>query len=178
MKSTKRSRKVHTQPPVPERHPSISSSGEAGKTFIIAIITIVAVIALSLLLLFSDQLVGKAITIKAQEAGIEDVEPYANLPFPIVVKANAGMNKVKAVSIKLYAPLDVPCPMESDITDKTGWELNEFSCGTDARYTVLNYKAVRNPRSPSESYLGEGKDFEIVVFQIPGLPVAPYKFAF
>ena len=177
MKFTKRSRKVHTQPPMPERHPSISSSGEAGKTFIIAIITIVAVIALSLLLLFSDQLVGKAITIKAQEAGIEDVEPYANLPFSIVVKANAGREKVKALSIKLNVPTEIPCTKISHV-DKTGWLSEKFSCETDARHTILKFAAVRNPRNPSESYLGGSVDFEIVEFQISGLPATFYKFAF
>ena len=42
-----------------EVHP-VANAGQASKPFIIAVISIVAVVALTLLLLFSDRLVGKA----------------------------------------------------------------------------------------------------------------------
>src|SRR3989344_2090759 len=94
-----------------EAHP-VANAGQASKPFIIAVITIVAVVALALLLLFSDRLVGKAFyTGGANTAGaILPAPVIEGQPFMVAVKANIGGLQAASIDFELAFPSGFSCP--------------------------------------------------------------------
>src|SRR3989344_2287997 len=96
-----RVKKVYKQlPPHSNEAHSLTNTGEVSKPFIIAVITVAAIIILALLLLFSDQLVGKAFyTGNLNSAGAELVPEnvYENQQFALKIKANTGNVMVNTI---------------------------------------------------------------------------------
>ncbi len=106
-----------------EAHP-LTNAGEASKPLIIGIIAIVAVIALSLLLLFSDQLVGKAYGGPLNSAGadLNSVKAYTNQQFSFNVSANIGPSKsTKSIAFELQLPPGITCSQVTVTSLLTGW---------------------------------------------------------
>jgi hypothetical protein len=100
MKSKKVKKKVHKKMPPHKNEPHpLASRGEVNKTFVIAAITIVALVVISLLLLFTDTFVGKAIgTVEAPsgEAGIfittdESISTSVNEVVPITASLDNNL---------------------------------------------------------------------------------------
>src|SRR3989344_3655627 len=149
-----------------EAHP-LTRSGEVSKPLIIGIIAIVAVMALSLLLLFSDQFVGKAIYPgQVGTAGL--VYPavvYENQSFTIQVKANVGNLEAAGVEFELDLPKDVLC---KTFVEEFAANVSYFVCNlTVSKVTYLGAKY--NPVSG---------DLNIANITFLGLPTGNYTFVF
>ena len=104
----KKSKKAAKKIPRKSKSDSLPSTKEADKTFLIAIISIVAVVALFLLLLFSGQFVGKAFFTGQQSntAGIADPGTVVeNQPFSLTVQVNVpAPAKTNTVGFTLQLP--------------------------------------------------------------------------
>ena len=109
-----------------EAHP-LATSGEVSKPLIIGIIAIVAVIALSLLLLFSDQFVGKALYPgQVGTAGLVYPQTvYENNDFTLQVKANVGNEMAAGVEFELSLPPGVTCKSFVELFDAN---VSSFTC--------------------------------------------------
>ena len=149
-----------------EAHP-IANAGQASKPFIIAVITIVAVVALTLLLLFSDRLVGKAFyTGGANTAGATLPAPAVEgQPFTVAVKANVGNQPAAAISFELTFPSEFICPQ---ILDLLNWQVISISC--DIAQKTVKYVAITN--SPVSG------EITIANLVFPGTSVGSYEFNF
>src|SRR3989344_3007995 len=171
-----------------EAHP-FTNSGEASKPLIIGIIAIVAIIALSLLLLFSDQLVGKAFFADAgNTAGIADPGTvYANQAFWLTIKANIGAAQSDTVSFTLQLPEGVDCGdlyCAYDSTSNCGNHAVQSSLGTG--WVDLDNKCENGKITFTSVNLGTGtsktSSFEIAKINsaLSGLPAkeASYEFTF
>src|SRR3989344_7458972 len=101
---------------------------EADKTFLIAIISIVAVVALFLLLLFSGQFVGKAFfSGQSSNAGVADPGTIMeNQSFSLNVQVNIpALAKTNSVGFILQLPTAVGVPdVCSKVIDADGDALN------------------------------------------------------
>ncbi len=111
-------RKQRRMPPQPRRKSFFKNAGEVSKPFIIAIITFVAILALSLLLLFSKQFVGRAFyTGSANSAGLELVGTATeNSPFQAIAIANIGAAQSRTIGFVLDLPPSMNCNNVSSIT--------------------------------------------------------------
>ncbi|MEK6853241.1 MAG: myxococcus cysteine-rich repeat containing protein [Nanoarchaeota archaeon] len=149
-----------------EAHP-IANAGQASKPFIIAVITIVAVVALTLLLLFSDRLVGKAFyTGGANTAGASLPSPAVEgQPFTVAVKANVGNQPAAAISFELTFPSEFICPQPLDLLN---WPVKSISC--DIAQKTVKYVAITN--SPVSG------EINIANLVFPGTSVGSYEFNF
>src|SRR3989344_9539325 len=106
-----------------EAHP-FTNAGEASKPLIIGIIAIVAIIALSLLLLFSDQFVGKAYSGVLNSAGadLNSAKAYTNQQFSFNVSANIGSSKTtKSIAFELQLPTGITCSQVTITSLLAGW---------------------------------------------------------
>ena len=105
-----------------EAHP-VASAGEASKPLIIAIITIVAIILLSALLLFSKSFVGKAISAGVTEASAElnSAKVYTNQPFSMNISANIGADSTKSIAFTLKLPPEISCDKVTINNLLNGW---------------------------------------------------------
>src|SRR3989344_2335236 len=122
-----------------EAHP-VANAGEASKPLIIGIIAIVAVILLSLLLLFSkQQFAGKAIYAGAGTAGIIYPTVYEDQDFTLQVKANVGNDMAASVSFELTLPTGVSC---KSFVDNLNWPIHKFTC--DPNLNTVTYSDVTN----------------------------------
>ena len=122
-----------------EAHP-VANAGEASKPLIIGIIALVAVILLSLLLLFSkQQFAGKAIYAGAGTAGIIYPTVYENQDFTLQVKANVGNDMAASVSFELTLPTGVSC---KSFVDNLNWPIHKFTC--DPNLNTVTYSDVTN----------------------------------
>src|SRR3989344_3276890 len=140
---------------------------EADKTFLIAIISIVAVVALFLLLLFSGQFVGKAIAVNA--AGAELVSPaYENVPFSLKVVANT-LTETTSVQFSLKLPSAMDCsyvaatPVNNLIA---GWDEIENKCDN------VNKKIIFYAQKKISTPTGKTGLFDIAqIGFVKGLPL-------
>src|SRR3989344_5036603 len=149
----RRVKKVYKKlpPHTNEAHP-FTNSGEASKPLIIGIIAIVAIIALSLLLLFSDQFVGKAFfTGEVNSAGAELIPStvYENQPFSLKIKANTGGSQVSTVGFELSLPLGITCANVQNIQNLlVGWDI-ESDKKCDNNKVIFGYATVGTGKSGS-----------------------------
>src|SRR3989344_5122595 len=142
---------------------------EADKTFLIAIISIVAVVALFLLLLFSGQFVGKAIAVNA--AGAELVSPaYAGASFSLKIVANTE-KETTSVQFTLELPSEMDCsdvattPAENLIA---GWDEFENKCDSSTTPKRIIFYAQKKISTPT----GETELFDIAQIDfVEGLPL-------
>ncbi|MEK6939105.1 MAG: hypothetical protein AABX31_00100, partial [Nanoarchaeota archaeon] len=167
----RRVKKVYKKlpPHTNEAHP-VASAGEASKPLIIGIITIVAVIILSLFLLFSKQFVGKALYTGEMNSAGAEVMPttvYENQPFSLKIKANAGAKEVSVVGFELDLPAEVTCD-NVQIQNLLGWDVE--SKKTCAMGTIVFEYAT----------FGAGKSgsFDVAQIDIQGLSKKDYTFNF
>lgn len=102
-------------------HP-LAQAAEIKKPFLIAIITIIAIVGLALILLFLDQFAGKAFfTGDLKTAGLEDPGTvYTNSPLTLIVKANIGTEKTVATSFGVTLPAGLSC---AGVESLLGWEM-------------------------------------------------------
>src|SRR3990167_4475470 len=123
-----------------EAHP-VANAGEASKPLIIGIIAIVAVILLSLLLLFSkQQFAGKAFfTGEMNSAGAELTGvAYEDEPFSLKVRANAD-KEVNVVNFELELPKDLTCT-NVKIQSLLGWDLKlDEKCDMNTNKIIFGY---------------------------------------
>ncbi|MDP3698968.1 MAG: myxococcus cysteine-rich repeat containing protein, partial [Nanoarchaeota archaeon] len=154
-----------------EAHP-VANAGEASKPLIIGIIAIVAVIALSLLLLFSDQIVGKAFfTGEMNSAGAEVVpsKVYENQPFSLKVKANTGGKETNVVGFELDLAPGMTCDNVQSIQNLLGWDVESKSMCDAAKNKIIFEYAT----------FGAGKSGTFDVAQIvivPGFAQGDFQF--
>ena len=142
-----------------ESHPA-ANAGEVKKPFVIAIIVVVAIISLSLLLLFSDQFVGKAHAPGvANTAGIEDLTANAYSTFSVTVKANIGAigaAETVAIGFNLILPAGLTC---NNVQSLLGWNqatgavLETAICDNTNNqivfeYATLNWTLARTGQFP------------------------------
>lgn len=178
MKRKKNSRKTKRRyKPLPvhtwEAH--TTSLGEVNKQLIIAVITIIAIIALGTLLFFSEVFVGKAYTGLVDTAGIEPlpVSISPDTPFDLTVKANVGGKETTAVSFRLTLPEGITCTgVDStlDWTELTGAILTTASC--EANEVVFAYATI----NPNKFKTGE---FDVARVHLSGIATAgTYAFDF
>lgn len=149
---------------------SLSHYGEMNKSLLIAIIAIVAIVTLSLLLLFSDQLVGKAFFAgQANSAGTELVSPtvpqvYENQPFSLKVKANTGQ-ETKLVSFDLQLPSGVTCAEVLGIQNLlSGW--SEYDRRCEDGKIIFTYGNV---------IAGKSGTFEVAQIDLAGFPASTFS---
>ncbi len=152
------------------------SKREADKSFLIAIISIVAVVALFLLLLYSNQFVGKAILIP-NSAGAELVSPaYKDLPFSLKVMVNSGTAETTAVQFTLKLPSPMDCTYVATTPVKNlidGWTPQENKCDQG--------KVIFYGTKGGNILTGKSGQFDIAQIDFSkGLPLTgnPYKFTF
>src|SRR3989338_7539307 len=140
----RRIKKVYNKlpPHTYEAHP-VANAGEASKPLIIGIIAIVAVILLSLLLLFSkQQFAGKAIYACAGTAGIIYPTVYEDQDFTLQVKANVGDKAAKGFDFELTFPMEVSC---KGAVDNLGLDVGGITCDPNLHkvtYSGAKFKAV------------------------------------
>lgn len=154
-----------------EPHP-LTNTGEASKPLIIGIIAIVAVIALSLLLLFSDQFVGKALYVGQQgTAGlVYPQKVYENNEFTVQVKANVGNEQAARIVFELdlpQTPHAVTCKNLVHI-DTNGWPVKTFTC--DSNQNKVKYDVITNAPVSNE--------INIASITFNGVPAETYDFKF
>lgn len=137
-------------PPQPVREQPFSTIG-GSKPLIIAIITIVAVAALSLLLMFSGQFVGKAAEnlfdeTQVNSVGIELVSTpiIADEPFAVRVMANVNVD-VKGVHFNLTLPSGISC---SNIIKSPNFDI-ELIKTCDVNEATLGMGAFNLPGEPA-----------------------------
>lgn len=157
-----------------EAHP-VANAGQASKPFIIAVITIVAVVALTLLLLFSDQLVGKAFfTGQANSAGAELTAPaYENQPFSLKIKANTAA-EVSALGFTLNLPKGMTCAdlllSNGEVQNLLAWELKANNkCTPNTNQVVFEYATLGPEKSGT---------FDVAQINFAGMPAGTYQFTF
>ncbi|MBI4147104.1 DUF4215 domain-containing protein [Candidatus Woesearchaeota archaeon] len=152
-----------------EAHP-VANAGEASKPLVIGIIAIVAVVALSLLLLFSNQFVGKALFTgqETNAAGAELIPAnvYENQPFSLKVRANTGV-EVSVVGFELDLPLGVSCDKVT-IKNMLGWDVESKK------------KCENNKITFEYATFGAGKSgtFDVAQLDILGVSKGDYNFKF
>src|SRR3989338_4719299 len=137
---------------------------EADKTFLIAIISIVAVVALFLLLLFSGQFVGKAIAVNA--VGAELVSPaYADAPFSLKVVANTEKETTSVQFTLKLSGLDCSYVAANPVKNLIeGWNTLENKCSGE-KIIFFSQKSASTPT-------GESNLFEVAQIDlIKGLSV-------
>lgn len=155
----------------------------ADKTFLIAIISIVAVAVLFLLLLFSGQFVGKAFfSGQSNNAGIADPGTVIeNQQFSLDVQVNIpSPAKTNAVGFTLQLPTVVGIPdmcskiVDADLDDTNGINVNNLFGGFETKNKCENNKIVFG-----SSIVGT-KSGTITVAKInfKPLPQGSYSFAF
>ena len=122
----------------------------ANKLFLIAVISIAGVIALFLLLLYSDRLVGKAIA--SNTAVAELASPaYADTSFSLNVSANTE-KETTAVKFSLELPPEMDCsfvattPVENLIT---GWDELENKCDSSTTPKRIIFYAQKKISTPT-----------------------------
>ncbi|MDO8510901.1 MAG: LamG-like jellyroll fold domain-containing protein [Nanoarchaeota archaeon] len=155
----------------------------ADKTFLIAIISIVAVAVLFLLLLFSGQFVGKAFfSGQSNNAGVADPGTILeNQPFSLTVQVNVpAPAKTNAVGFTLQLPTVVGVP---DVCSKVVDVDNDASNGINVQNLFGGFetknKCENNKILFGSSIVGT-KSGTITVAKIDfqGLPQGSYSFAF
>lgn len=163
-----------------EAHPS-ANQGEANKQLIIAVITISAIIVLGALLLFSDQIAGKAFFVPDAKftAGIVNPEKVLeNTPFSLLIKTNIDLKKTVAIDFKLNLPEGITCDGPGNdlhINDLLGW--GEEGLVFDIAECIGNQVVFKYATiTADEARSGE---FTIAEMQFPnGLPLEVYEFTF
>lgn len=168
----RRIKKVYKRlpPHTNEAHPR-ANEGEASKPFVIAIITIVAVVALALLLLFSEQLAGRAFFVGADNsAGAVLVAPaYENQPFSLKVQANTGNQETSVVSFTLNLPMQLTCD-KVKVQNLLGWDIKvDDKCDSVKKQMVFSYATF-----------GAGKSgtFDVAQIDVEGQLIGDYQFNF
>ncbi len=163
----RRVKKVYKKlpPHTNEAHP-VANAGEASKPLIIGIIAIVAVVALSLLLLFSNQFVGKAVYPgQAGTAGlVYPIGVYENNDFTVQVKANVGSELAAGVNFELTLPSGVSC---KSLVDNFAADVGNFTCDSTNKVTYVGGK--------TKPVSGE---LLIASITVSGVPAATYNFQF
>ncbi len=152
-----------------EPHP-VATAGEASKPLIIGIIAIVAVIALSLLLLFSDQLVGKAFfTGEMNSAGAELIPTtvYENQPFSLKIKANIGSKETNLVTFTLSLPTGTSCTGITVENLLSGW--SEFDRKCENGKIQFTFGSVST---------GKSQTFDVAQINFPGYAPGNLQFTF
>ncbi len=152
-----------------EAHPH-TNAGEASKPLVIAIITIVAVVALSLLLLFSEQLAGRAFFVGAKNsAGVVPVTAYENQPFSLKAQANTD-RETSTLGFILKLPQGVTCNNVLEIKNSLGWELESKKiCDANKNLIVFEYATFQ---------IGKSGTFDVAEISFSGLPKGSYAFVF
>jgi len=121
MKKNKLHTKSRKLPPHSfEAHPS-ANAGEVKKPFVIAIIVVVAIISLSLLLLFTDQFVGKAYLPGAVNTGGIADDPNAiegAVDVPVGATLATGEDGY-SVTLEIDLSLALPNPLDCGYLDQT-----------------------------------------------------------
>lgn len=155
----------------------------ADKTFLIAIISIVAVVVLFLLLIFSDQLVGKAFfSGQSNNAGIADPGlVIENQPFSLDVQVNIpALAKTNSVGFTLQLPtVEGVADVCSKIVDVDG----DASNGINIQNLFGGFE-TKNKCENNKIYFGSllvgSKSGTITLARInfQGLPVGSYAFTF
>ena len=161
----------------------INSKKNANKTFLIAIISIVAVVALFLLLLFSGQFVGKAFfSGQSSNAGVADPGTIMeNQSFSLNVQVNIpALAKTNSVGFILQLPTVVGVPdVCSKVIDADGDALNGINI-----QNVFGGFETQNKCENNKIYFGSllvgSKSGTITLAQLNflGLPEASYPFTF
>src|SRR3989344_8646353 len=153
-------------------------STHANKSFLVAIISIIAVIALALLLLFSQQFVGKAILQPFADApnsagAVLGTSAYTDQPFSLKIKTNTGTTETSYITFTLSLPPGRTC---SDLAD-----VNPIQPSSDlAEWTMLKNGCMDNKILFNYASLTTTKKgiFEIAQINFKGLPAGPYPFTF
>ncbi len=193
MKPKKNKSKIchkHLPPHSWEVHPT-ANQGEANKQLIIAVITISAIIVLGALLLFSDQIAGKAFY-----AGVENtagiIEPSVpimeNTQFSLKVKAKIPADKnTVAIDFKLNLPEGVTCSMvEVGVPDLLNWDedyliFDDSDCISNQivfKFATLNYDEAKSGEfevaqlnfktgAPAGTYLLDFAEFNVYDLAAP-----------
>lgn len=143
------------------------------KSFLIAVIAILIILALSLLVLFSGQFVGKAFfTGQVNSAGTELVSPaYENQPFSLKVRANTGSTETHMVSFTMILPVGVTCVDVSGIQNLlTDWLMFGNNCveGIPGDKITFTYVAITTPKKSGT--------FDVAQINFNGLPQGSYTF--
>jgi len=171
---------------LPPSRPALFGHGEA-KPLIIAGVAIVAVLALSLLLLFSDQFVGKAFltgTEMQPTAGIADPGQIFGGQYAVIpIKANIQNEQTVAIEFELPLPGGLQCAGVDSFVSNLGWDSTVFaeaSCSNDVLYfkyatldadqaktgtfdvATLNYDALNDG-----TYNFQFNSFDIISLNIP-----------
>ncbi len=180
----RRSKKSANKKLPSKKQPLHNTRREADKTFLIAIISIIAVVALFLLLLFSGQLVGKAFfQNQPNNAGI--VDPGVILegkPFSLKVQVNIPTpSKTNAVGFTLQLPT---VSGVADVCSKIIDVDNDASNGINIKNLfgdyVLDNKCENNKIIFGSGLTNGDKSGTVTVAQIDfqGLPKGFYSFTF
>ncbi|MDP3698973.1 MAG: LamG-like jellyroll fold domain-containing protein [Nanoarchaeota archaeon] len=177
-RSSKQKRKTGRKRVSASRLPKVKSKvqpTEQGKPFLIAVIAIAAVIVLSLLLLFSRQLVGKAIAVNA--AGAELVSPaYTSQPFSLKIIANTEA-ETTSVKFTLILPKEMDCSYVAAAPVKNlieGWEEYTNECD-DINKKITFYSQKKFSMAAGKKGLFEVGQIE---FSTKGLSAKTYAFTF
>ena len=165
-KSKKSSKKVNTSK-------TLFSQGEA-KPLIIAVIAIVAVLALSLLLIFSNKLfVGKAYGGSLNTIGYEAETVDFNTPFSITVGANIDKETV-AVGFELDLPLGIDC---NNVQSLLGWDSSNGAVLEKAECDNVNHK-ITFQYATVNSALSHTGTFDIAKIDFNGADAQDGSFTF
>jgi hypothetical protein len=145
---------------------------------LITIITVVALALLSLFLIFSDQLVGKAYTAGQVNAGFKDIPTVASdTGFTLDVWADVGSAETVAISFKVDLPTSEDCNnMVSSSSVALGWSDtvdNAFFCHPSFDNELWFIY------STTDFSLAKSGEFKIAEITFAGLPaVGSYDFEF
>ena len=152
-----------------EAHP-LTNTGEVSKPFVIAIITVAAIVILSLLLLFSDRLVGKAFYAGEENTAGAVLIPttaYDNAPFSLKVQANTDV-EVSTIGFSLQLPAGMTCANYVGAYNLLGWELESKNlCDQVQNKVIFEYATI-----------GAGKSgtFDVARVEFTSRPVGTYDF--
>ena len=140
-----------------ESHPT-ANAGEVKKPFVIAIIVVVAIISLSLLLLFSDRFVGKAFDPGAPgNAGMRDITVTPTTFFTHNIEAYIGAGETVAIGFTLdlnSAGLSCADLVQTDyFIDTVNWRGNEVHKVERCVNNILTYESGTTDFNANETGL-------------------------
>ncbi len=178
-KKTVGNKKVSPRSKNPLRKNSPPPPTDGRKQFLIAIISIVAIVILALFLIFSQQFVGKAIlqpfTGAPNSVGAELIPAivYENQPFSLKIKANTANYYVNTVGGFITLPSEMSCTDVDSVTNLLpGWidgfpNLPSNKCENGV--IKVGYVVFQ---------LAKTGTFDVVQINFKGKPAWQYKFDF
>ena len=160
-----------------EAHPKASAGG-ISKPFVIAIITIFALVLLSLFLFFQDQLVGKAFQTGTASIGLSGTDQErtfaAGQSVSVPIRANLGTRQTVALGFSIALPSGVTCsqlanpPFENLLgwNDQNGLVISVNEC----RNNVATFRMATLNADQAKT----GSDLSIANLRFNNLPVGRY----